>query len=43
MTIWHKLPSLEQINRSHDHTAVSHMGIELTDVGEESLIARPAA
>ena len=40
MTIWHKPPSLEQINRSHDHTAVSQMGIEFTEVGEDSLTAR---
>jgi 1,4-dihydroxy-2-naphthoyl-CoA hydrolase len=40
MSIWHKPPSLEQINRSHDNTAVSQMGIEFIEVGEDCLIAR---
>ncbi len=40
MTIWHKPPSLEQINRSHDDTAVSRMGIEFTEVDDDSLTAR---
>ena len=40
MTIWHKPPSLEQINRSHDNTAVSQMGIEFIAVDDDSLTAR---
>lgn len=40
MTIWHHPPSLEQINRSHDNTAVSQMGIEFIEVGADSLTAR---
>ena len=40
MSIWHKAPSLEQINRSHDNTAVSQLGIEFTEVGDDSLSAR---
>lgn len=40
MSIWHKAPSLEQINRSHDNTAVSQLGIEFTEVGDDSLTAR---
>ena len=30
MSLWHKPPSVEQIDRSHDNTAVSQMGIEFT-------------
>lgn len=40
MSIWHQPPSLEQINRSHDNTAVSQMGIEFIEVGDDSLTAR---
>ena len=40
MSIWHRPPNLEQINRSHDATAVSQMGIEFTEVGDDSLTAR---
>ena len=40
MSLWHKPPSLEQINRSHDNTAVSQMGIEFTEVGDDYLVAR---
>jgi 1,4-dihydroxy-2-naphthoyl-CoA hydrolase len=40
MSLWHKTPSLEQINHSHDNTAVSQMGIEFTEVGEDYLVAR---
>ena len=40
MTIWHHTPSLEQINRSNDNTAVSQLGIEFTEVGDDSLTAR---
>lgn len=40
MSLWHKTPSLEQINRSHDNTAVSQMGIEFTEVGDDYLVAR---
>ncbi len=40
MTIWHQPPSLEQINRGHDNTAVSQMGIELTAIDDDSLTAR---
>ncbi len=40
MNLWHHTPSLEQINRSHDKTAVSQMGIEFTEVGADYLVAR---
>ena len=40
MSLWHHTPSLEQINRSHENTAVSQMGIEFTDVGDDYLVAR---
>ncbi len=40
MSLWHNPPSLEQINRSHDNTAVSQMGIEFTEVGDDYLVAR---
>ena len=40
MTLWHHTPDLEQINRSHDNTAVSQMGIEFTEVGDAHLTAR---
>ena len=40
MSLWHKTPSLEQINRSHDNTAVSQMGIEFTEAGDDHLVAR---
>ena len=40
MTIWHKPPSLEQINRSHENTAVSQMGIEFLEAGDDFLTAR---
>ena len=40
MSLWHQTPSLEQINRSHDNTAVSQMGIEFTEVGDDFLVAR---
>jgi 1,4-dihydroxy-2-naphthoyl-CoA hydrolase len=40
MRLWHKPPSLEQINQSHEGTAVSQMGIEFTEVGEDFLVAR---
>ena len=40
MALWHRTPSLEQINRSHDDTAVSQMGIEFTEVGDAHLTAR---
>lgn len=40
MSLWHKAPSLEQINRSHQDTAVSQMGIEFIEVGADYLVAR---
>jgi 1,4-dihydroxy-2-naphthoyl-CoA hydrolase len=40
MTLWHHTPDLEQINRSHDNTAVSQLGIEFTEVGDDHLTAR---
>lgn len=40
MSLWHRTPSLEQINRSHDNTAVSQMGIEFIEVGDDYLVAR---
>lgn len=40
MSHWHKPPSLEQINRSHDNTAVPQMGIEFSEVGGDDRGAR---
>lgn len=40
MSLWHHTPDLEQINRSHDNTAVSQMGIEFIAVGDDHLVAR---
>ena len=40
MSLWHKAPGIEQINRSHANTAVSQMGIEFTEVGDDYLVAR---
>jgi len=40
MSLCHNPPSVEQINRSHHNTAVSQMGIELTEVGDDYLVAR---
>ncbi|MBL8386264.1 MAG: hotdog fold thioesterase [Burkholderiales bacterium] len=39
MALWIRPPSLEQINRSHDNTAVAQLGIEFTEVGEDHLVA----
>lgn len=40
MSLWRQPPSLEQINRSHDNTAVTQMGIEFTAVSDDYLVAR---
>jgi len=40
MSLCHNPPSVEQINRSHHNTAASQMGIELTEVGDDYLVAR---
>ena len=40
MPLWIRPPSLEQINQSHENTAVSQMGIEFTEVGDDYLVAR---
>lgn len=37
---WHRSPDLIQINRSHQDTAVSQLGIEFIEVGVNSLTAR---
>ncbi|KKW67184.1 esterase [Lampropedia cohaerens] len=40
MTIWKKSVSLQAIAATLTNTAVSHLGIEITDVGEDSLTGR---
>ena len=37
MSIWFVPPDLEQLNRLHEATAVSVLGIRITAVGEDSL------
>lgn len=40
MSIWKKPVSLESINARGQNTAVSHLGIEITDIGADYLIGR---
>lgn len=38
--IWHKRPTFEGIYESHIGTAVEHLGIEFTEIGDDFLAAR---
>jgi 1,4-dihydroxy-2-naphthoyl-CoA hydrolase len=40
MSIWNRRPSLDELQAMGRNTAVSHLGIEFTDVGEDYLVAR---
>ena len=40
MPIWKKPITLEQLNASSAHTAVSHLGIEITEIGDDYLRGR---
>ena len=40
MSIWKKPTSLPMINQTGANTAVSHLGIEFTEVGDDYLVAR---
>lgn len=40
MPIWKKNISLESFANSHQKTAVSHLGIEITEVGDDFIAAR---
>lgn len=40
MSIWQRQVSLEDLNRKAQNTMVSHLGIEFTALGEDSLSAR---
>ena len=40
MTIWKKPISLELLNQTNADTAVTHLGIEMTEVGDDFLRAR---
>lgn len=35
MSIWHGTPDLDTLNKRGQNTAVAHMGIEITDIGED--------
>ena len=37
MSIWHSTPDLKSLNQRGLNTAVSHMGIEITEVGDDYL------
>ena len=37
MAIWHSTPTLEGLNQRGLNTAVAHMGIEVTEIGEDYL------
>ncbi len=40
MTIWKKPISLEACNQTSENTAVTHLGIEFTDIGDDYLRGR---
>lgn len=40
MSIWLKTATLQEINAHSAHTAVSHLGIEITEIGEDFLVGR---
>ena len=35
MAIWTRTPNLEQLAKSSENTAVSHMGIEYLEIGDD--------
>lgn len=39
-TIWHHTPSLEFLRERHKGSMVEHLGIELTELGDNFLVAR---
>jgi 1,4-dihydroxy-2-naphthoyl-CoA hydrolase len=40
MSIWKKAISLEALNKHSENTAVSHLGIEMTAIGDDFLVGR---
>lgn len=40
MTIWHSKPTIEQLTVSSQQTLVSHLGIELLELGDDFLSGR---
>ena len=40
MSIWKKPATLEAINQGNANTAVSHLGIEITEIGDDYLVGR---
>ena len=40
MTIWTRTPDLEQLAKASANTAVSHMGIEYTEIGDDYVTGR---
>ncbi|MBF6631684.1 MAG: hotdog fold thioesterase [Comamonas sp.] len=40
MSIWQKPAVLEEINARNANTAVAHLGIEITEVGDDFLVGR---
>ncbi|MAL98471.1 hotdog fold thioesterase [Hydrocarboniclastica marina] len=40
MTIWHSKPTIEQLTASSQQTLVSHLGIELLELGDDFLSGR---
>ena len=37
MTIWYQQPALQELNNRGKNTAVSHLGIEITEIGDDFL------
>ncbi|HBN14575.1 MAG TPA: esterase [Pseudohongiella sp.] len=40
MTIWKRTPSLERLAENAKNTAVAHLGIEITEIGDDFLTGR---
>ncbi len=40
MSIWKKPASVEALNRDSANTAVSHLGIEITEIGDDFIVGR---
>jgi uncharacterized protein (TIGR00369 family) len=40
MSIWKKPASVAALNRDSAHTAVSHLGIEITEIGDDFIVGR---
>lgn len=40
MTIWFNRPEIAQLNQLHQNTLISHLGIEMLEVGDDFLRAR---